>query len=267
MKHPIVNIAVQAARAAGNTIVRAMDRLDTLQISKKSTNDFVTEIDQQVERDIIYYIRKAYPNHSILGEETGETIGENDEYTWIIDPIDGTRNFIHGFPHFAVSIALSHRGVIQHGVIYDPVRQELFTASRGKGAQLNERRIRVSKHTQLEECLLGTGFPYHHSEAHQQAYVNSLQALIPQCGDIRRAGAATLDLAYVAAGRLDGFWELGLKPWDLAAGTLLIKEAGGLVCDIHGGENYFKTGNIVAASPKILKLLLKTVTPHLSGIL
>jgi len=267
MKHPFVNIAVQAARAAGNTIVRAMDRLDTLQVSQKSTNDFVTEIDQQVERDIIYYIRKAYPNHSILGEESGETIGENDEYTWIIDPIDGTRNFIHGFPHFAVSIALSYKGVIQHGVIYDPVRQELFTASRGKGAQLNERRIRVSKHTQLEECLLGTGFPYHHSEAHQQAYVHSLQTLIPQCGDIRRAGAATLDLAYVAAGRLDGFWELGLKPWDLAAGTLLIKEAGGLVCDIHGGENYLKTGNIVAASPKILKLLLKAITPHLSGII
>lgn len=264
MRDPIVNIAVQAARAAGNTIMRAADRLDTVKVSQKRPNDYVTEVDQIVERDIINIIRKAHPNHSILGEESGETAGNDTQ--WIIDPIDGTRNFIHGFPHFAVSIAIAHKGIVQHGVIYDPVRQELFTATRGKGAQLNEHRIRVSKHSQLEECLMGTGFPYRHSPEHQAAYVNSLQALIPSCGDIRRAGAATLDLAYVAAGRLDGFWELGLQPWDIAAGALLIKEAGGIVCDPNGGEDFMKSGNIVAGNPKILKLLLKTIRPHLSQL-
>ncbi len=264
MRDPIVNIAVQAARAAGNIIMRAADRLDTVKVSQKRPNDYVTEIDQQAEREIISIIRKAHPNHSILGEETGEIAG--NDYTWIIDPIDGTRNFIHGFPHFAVSIALMHKSRIEHGVIYDPVRQELFTATRGKGAQLNDHRIRVSKHTKLEECLLGTGFPYRHSPEHQAAYVASLQALMPLCGDVRRAGAAVLDLAYVASGRLDGFWELGLKPWDIAAGSLMIKEAGGLVCDPTGGENYLKTGHIVAGNPKILKSLLKILTPHLGNL-
>lgn len=264
MRDPIVNIAVQAARAAGATIMRYADRLDSIKVSQKRPNDYVTEIDQLVERDIIAIIRKAHPSHSILGEETGETAG--GDILWIIDPIDGTRNFIHGFPHFAVSIAVSVKGVVQHGVIYDPVRQELFTASRGKGAQLNDHRIRVSKHSNLEECLLGTGFPYRHSEAHQKAYVNTLQTLIPQCGDIRRAGAATLDLAYVASGRLDGFWELKLKPWDIAAGSLLIKEAGGLVCDVDGSDNFMKTGNIIAGNPKVLKLLLKNITPFLSDL-
>ncbi|MHB1948674.1 MAG: inositol monophosphatase family protein [Gammaproteobacteria bacterium] len=268
MRDPIVNIAVQAARAAGSLIMRAADRLDTIKVSEKKPNDYVTEVDQLVEREIIKIIHKAHPNHGILGEETGETPGNNfNDVTWIIDPIDGTRNFIHGFPQFAVSIAVSHKGVVQQGVIYDPVRQELFTASRGKGAQLNERRIRVSKRANLEECLMGTGFPYRHSPEHQAAYVQSLQALIPLCGDIRRAGAATLDLAYIACGRLDGFWELGLKPWDIAAGALLIKEAGGMVCDPKGGEDYMKNGNIVAGNPKILKLLLKTISPHLVNVL
>lgn len=262
MKEPIVNIAVQAARAAGNIIIRAADRIDTVKVSQKSPNDFVTEIDKHAEREIIKIIQKAHPSHGILAEESGEIPGNSDT-VWIIDPIDGTRNFIHGFPHFAVSIAVMQKGVVQHGVIYDPVRQELFTATRGKGAQLNEKRIRVSKHAQLEECLLGTGFPYRHSAEHQAAYVESLQTLIPLCGDIRRAGAATLDLAYVAAGRLDGFWELGLKPWDLAAGALLIKEAGGIVCDTDGSENYLKSGNIVAGNPKILKIMLKKLQPYL----
>lgn len=267
MRDALVNIAVQAARAAGNIIMRAADRLDTVKVSQKRPNDYVTEIDQLAEREIINIIRKAHPNHGILAEESGEIPSTHyNEITWIIDPIDGTRNFIHGFPHFAVSIGISHKGRIEQGVIYDPVRQELFTASRGKGAQLNEHRIRVSKHTQLEECLLGTGFPYRHSPEYIEAYVNSLQALIPQCGDIRRAGSATLDLAYVAAGRLDGFWELGLKPWDLAAGTLLIKEAGGMVCDPKGGEDYMKTGNIVTANPKVIKLLLKAVSPFLRDL-
>lgn len=264
MKHPIVNIAVQAARAAGNTIMRAADRLDTVKVMEKAPNDFVTETDQLVEQEIIAIIRKAHPNHSILGEEGGKL--EGNDSMWIIDPIDGTRNFMHGFPHFAVSIAFSFKGKVEHGVIYDPVRQELFSASKGKGAQLNDRRIRVSKHSRLEECLLGTGFPYRHSPEHQTAYVNSLQELIPLCGDIRRAGSAALDLAYVASGRLDGFWELKLKPWDTAAGTLLIKEAGGLVCDLKGGEDYATSGNVVAANPKILKLLLKKLSPHLGHL-
>ncbi len=261
MREPIVNIAVNAARAAGNIIVRATDRLDTIKVSQKHTNDFVTDIDQQAEQEIIKIIRKAHPNHGILGEESGESSGSNDEYTWIIDPIDGTRNFIHGFPHFAVSIAIRRKGMIEHGVIYDPVRQELFSASKGKGARLNEHRIRVSKCSTLQESLLGTGCPTSRPEEEVQAYVNVLQTLYPLCGDIRRAGAAALDLAYVAAGRLDGFWESGLQLWDLAVGTLLIKEAGGLVCDLDSSDNFLKSGNVVAGNPKILKQLLKIVQP------
>lgn len=264
MRDPIVNIAVRAARAAGNIIIRALDRLDTIEISEKSPNDYVTEIDKQAEREIIAIIRKAHPNHGILGEESGKIDG--DDYVWIIDPLDGTRNFIHGFPHFAVSIAVSYKGKVQQGVIYDPIRQELFTASRGKGAQLNDRRMRVSKHTQLKDCLIGTGFPFRHSKEHLEVYTKSLHAILPTCGDIRRAGAATLDLAYVACGRFDGFWEMGLKPWDVAAGALMIQEAGGLVSDFQGGEDYLNTGNIIAGSPKILKSLMTTLSPHLKKL-
>lgn len=262
MKDALINIAMTAARSAGNIIVRALDRLDKINVSEKQPNDYVTEIDQKAEQEIISIIQKAYPQHSILAEESGETTG-NDEITWIIDPLDGTRNFIHGFPQFAVSIAVQRKGKIEHGVIYDPLRQEMFTASRGKGAQLNDRRIRVSTKKHLEDCLIGTGFPHRHNENLVKAYLNSLQALLPICGDLRRAGAATLDLAYVACGRLDGFYEMSLKTWDVAAGSLLIKEAGGIVCDFHGGEDYLKSGDIVAANPKTLKLLLQQIRPHL----
>lgn len=261
---PLVNIAIQAARTAGNTIIRAMDRLDTLEITEKKPNDYVTEIDRKVEQEIIYIIRKAHPDHSILGEESGKTEGNND-YTWIIDPIDGTRNFIHGFPQFCVSIAVSHKNKIEHGVIYDPLRQELFTASKGKGAELNDRRIRVSKRKSLEECLFGTGFAHRHSKERKLAYLNVLSEIIPISGDVRRAGAAALDLAYVACGRLDGFWEMGLKPWDIAAGILLIKEAGGIVSDVNGGENYLETGDVITANPKILKLILPLIKPHMGS--
>jgi len=264
MREPLLNIAIQAARAAGNIIIRAMDRLDKVKITEKAPNDFVTEIDQAAEREIISIIKKAYPRHSILAEESGET--EGDDYTWIIDPLDGTRNFIHGVPHFGVSIAVSHKGRIEHGVIYDPVRQELFSASRGKGAQLNSRRIRVSTRPKLENALLGTGFCYRQSEDYTNAYVDALRELLPICSDVRRPGAATLDLAYVACGRFDGFWELKLRPWDIAAGALLIKEAGGLVCDLDGGDDYLNSGNIVAGNPKVLKLLLKTLRPYFSGL-
>ncbi len=257
MRDPLLNIAIEAARAAGTLITRAMLRLDTVKITEKRPNDFVTEVDQRVEREIIAIIHKAYPSHGIVGEESGEQKG--NDYQWIIDPIDGTRNFIHGFPHFAVSIAVAHKNKIEHGVIYDPNRQELFTASRGKGALLNDRRIRVSDRKHLEECLLATGFAYRHKDKKNPLPGKILQAILPTCGDIRRAGAATLDLAYVACGRLDGFWEMGLHIWDIAAGVLLVKEAGGMVCDLTGGEEYLKTGNVVAANPVIMRQFLKAV--------
>jgi myo-inositol-1(or 4)-monophosphatase len=264
MRNPLLNIAINAARAAGNVIIRSLDRIDSMSFTEKAPHDYVTEVDQQAEREIINIIRKAYPDHGIHGEESGEVLG--NDYTWIIDPIDGTRNFIHGFPHFAVSIAVCYRDKMEHGVIYDPVRQELFTASRGKGAQLNDRRIRVGKRKVLEECLLGTGFPFRHAGSPIQTYMDTLQAVLPISGDVRRTGAATLDLAYVACGRLDAFWEKGLHLWDIAAGVLLIKEAGGIVCDYQGGEDYFHTGNIVTGNPKILKLLLKQIGPFISAI-
>jgi len=261
MHEPLINIAIDAARAAGVIINRAMKRMDTVKIAEKKPNDFVTEVDQRVEQEIISIVRKAYPSHGFIGEEGGEVQG--DDYQWIIDPIDGTRNFIHGFPHFAVSIAITYKNRIEHGVIYDPNRDELFIATRGKGAHLNNRRIRVSSRKQLEECLLGTGFAYRHTDKESAVPGKILQSIIPACGDIRRAGAATLDLAYVACGRLDGFWEMGLKIWDIAAGVLLIKEAGGIVCDLDGGETYLKTGNVVAANPTIIRQLLKSIKPQL----
>lgn len=263
MHEPIINIAIDAARAAGNIMVRALNRLDTVKIIEKAPNDFVTDVDQKVEREIISIIQKAYPAHSILAEE-GSSIKGN-EYQWIIDPIDGTRNFIHGLPHFAVSIAVTYRNKIEYGVIYDPVRQELFTAKRGKGAQLNERRIRVSQCKRLEESLLGTGFAYRHTDKNSPLPREILQSIMPISGDIRRGGAATLDLAYVACGRLDGFWEMGLRIWDIAAGVLLVKEAGGMVCDLQGGEDYLKTCNVVAANPVIMRQLLKTIKPALDS--
>lgn len=260
MRDPIINIAVEAARAAGNLIIRAVKRPDTIKIAEKGPNDYVTEVDQRVEREIISIIHKAYPSHGILAEESGEIKG--DDYQWVIDPIDGTRNFIHGFPHFAVSIAVLHKGKIEHGVIYDPMRQELFTATRGRGALLNDRKIRVSQCKTLEQALSGTGFAYRHHMKDKITPANIFQAMVPATGDIRRAGAATLDLAYVACGRLDGFWEFGLQLWDTAAGILLVKEAGGMICDPTGGEDYLKTGNVVAASPVIMRQFLKLIKPQ-----
>lgn len=264
MHQPIVNIAIEAARAGGNLIIRALKRLDLVKVTAKSANDFVTEVDKRVEQEIIDIIRKAYPHHGILAEESGETPGDG-EYQWIIDPLDGTRNFIHGFPHFAISIGVMHKNRLEHGVIYDPMRQEFFTASRGKGAQLNNRKIRVSARKNVEECLFGTGFAYRHQDKHATAPVAIFNTVLPLCGDVRRAGAAALDLAYVACGRLDGFWEMGLHIWDIAAGILLVKEAGGMVCDPFGGEEYLKTGNVVAANPVIIRQFLKTIQPALQG--
>ncbi|HEY8538180.1 MAG TPA: inositol monophosphatase family protein [Steroidobacteraceae bacterium] len=256
---PLLNIAVRAARRAGEIIVRGMNRLHQLDVRAKGQNDFVTEIDMAAERDIIQTIRRHYPDHAVLGEETGSS--GDSEFVWIIDPLDGTTNFLHGFPQFAVSIAVQRRGRIEHGVVYDPLRQELFTASRGEGAQLDGRRIRVSGHTSLERALIGTGFPYRTNLHWLDSYLAMLKAVMQRTAGIRRPGSAALDLAYVAAGRLDGFWELGLSAWDTAAGSLLITEAGGLVGTLTGGE-YTQGGHIVAGTPKVYPLLLEVLAPH-----
>lgn len=265
--HPMLNIAIRAAREAGNIIARGVERLDTLKITQKSERDFVTNIDIKAEQAIIATLRKAYPNHSILSEECGlDQKSEHSEYLWIIDPLDGTTNFIHGFPHFAVSIALKHNDRIEQAVVYDPIRQELFTASHGTGARLvnnnNSIRLRVSPQKNLEHALLGTGFPFRHPDL-IAPYLETFKAFLPNATGIRRAGSAVLDLAYVAAGRLDGFWEFGLKPWDIAAGSLMIREAGGLISDFVGTENYLESGNIVTGNPKIFKIMLQTIQPAL----
>lgn len=261
--HPMLNIAIRAARQAGTIISRSVERLDTISVKTKAHNDFVSEIDFKAEQEIIDVIRKAYPNHGFLAEESGSQPG--DEYIWIIDPLDGTTNFIHGFPQFAVSIALQHKGKLDQAVIYDPVRDELFTASRGSGAQLNNHRIRVTKRNDLEGALLGTGFPFKQQQ-NLDVYLKTFKALFPETAGIRRAGAASLDLAYVASGRLDGFWELGLSKWDMAAGILLIQEAGGLLSDFAGSDDYFESGNIVCAGPRVFKAMLQKIHPYVDQI-
>jgi myo-inositol-1(or 4)-monophosphatase len=259
----MLNIAVRAARNAGDIIARYSNRIDELTIASKERNDFVSEVDRQAEDEIIAVIRKAYPQHGILAEESGEH-GSGDDYQWIIDPLDGTTNFLHGMPQFAVSIALQHKGRLEQAVIYDPLRQELFTATRGSGAFLDNRRIRVSGQIGLEGALLGTGFPYK-DQQHMDAYLQMFKALAVDTAGIRRPGAAALDLAYVAAGRFDGFWEIGLNPWDIAAGVLLVREAGGLVGDFIGGHDFMKSGNVVAAAPKLFPAMLREIRPYLSG--
>lgn len=255
--------AVKAARRAGQIINRASLDIEQIKVSVKQQADFVTEVDRLAEEAIIDILREAYPGHSILAEESGTSGDSQAEYQWIIDPLDGTTNFIHGFPQYAVSIALAHKGVLSHAVVYDTSRNELFTASKGGGAFLNEKRIRVSKRTRLEESLIGTGFPYRSFE-HIDAYLAIFRELAQKTAGMRRPGAASLDLAYVATGRLDGFWEFGLSPWDMAAGALLITEAGGLVGDATGEQGYLASGNFVAGNPKIFALLLQSLAPHLS---
>ena len=259
---PLLNIAITAAHQAGDIIVRQMDTIDHLKITAKGTDEFFCEVDVKAEQAIMKTILKAYPDHGIIAEESG-THNPDSEVVWIIDPLDGTTNYLHGFPCYSVSIACRIKNRIEHGVVYDPLRHECFSASRGDGAQLNDRRIRVSKQSQLSGALLGTGFPFRNTTIAER-YMPTLHALIGQCAGIRRTGSAALDLAYVAAGRLDGLWEFGLRPWDLAAGALLIKEAGGLVSDLQGGETYLKQGDIVAGNPKVFKSLLQTINP--SGI-
>ena len=251
--HPMLNIAVRAARRAGNTIIRGQQRLDEVAVTRKGHQDYVTQIDRDAETQIIDILRTAFPDHEVLAEESGAS-GKSD-YVWIIDPLDGTLNFMHGYQQFAVSIALAIKGRLEQAVIFDPVRDELFTATRGVGAQLNGHRLRVSRCAHLENALLATGFPVRR-KAELSAYLASFADVLGQCADIRRAGAAALDLAHVACGRLDGFWEFGLKSWDIAAGALLVQEAGGLVGDPGGGERHLEHGDIVAANPKVFRQLL-----------
>ena len=264
--HPMLNIAVRAARSAGKVISRSFEQPDKIEIESKGSNDFVTNVDISAEEAIIETIRKSYPDHTIIGEECGVLKGSDDNVQWIIDPLDGTTNFIKGIPHFAVSIAIKVKGKLDQAVVFDPIRGELFTASRGKGAQLNNTRLRVKAHKSLSGTILATGFPFKHKQ-HSQAYMAMFSSLFEKSSDMRRGGSAALDLAYVAAGRVDGYFEIGLKPWDTAAGELLIIEAGGLVTDFVGGHNHQASGNIVASSTRLLKEILTTIRPHLGDAL
>ncbi|RMD79762.1 MAG: inositol monophosphatase [Gammaproteobacteria bacterium] len=259
MRGPL-NIAVSAARRAGALIARMVDRVDTLEVQTKGHNDFVTEVDRRAEAEIVRTLRKAFPDHAVLAEEEAADGRWRRQRgpLWIIDPLDGTTNFLHGFPQFAVSIALAVRGRLELGVVYDPLRPELFTALRGAGAQLEGKRIRVSRRPGLEGALIGTGFPFR-EPARLDCFLRTFREVLPRTAGVRRAGAAALDLAYVAAGRLDGFWEMGLKPWDLAAGILLIEEAGGLVSDFRGRPDPLPSGHIVAGNPRVHKALLELV--------
>ena len=261
MQQPMLNTAIRAARLAGDLILRSADKVSQLHVDQKGRNDYVSEVDRMAEREIINIIKTAYPDHAILAEESGAHAG--NDYVWIIDPLDGTTNFLHGFPQYAVSIALKHKGKLEVGVIYDPLRDELFTAKRGGGAMLNNRKLRVTQPNSLKGALLGTGFPFK-TDTHLDAYVGMFRSLTTECAGIRRAGSAALDLAYVAAGRLDGYWEIGIMEWDMAAGILLIKEAGGVVTDFSFNDNYVESGNVIAGSPKMHQLMYALIEPHVT---
>ncbi len=264
MPRPAVNVAVRAARAAGQIILRYMNRLDSLAVVEKQRMDFASEVDRAAEAEIIRELRRSFPAHAILAEESGEH--GRAKHTWVIDPLDGTHNYLRGIPHFGVSIALLEDGEPMHGVVYDPLRDELFTASRGDGAYLNDRRIRVSPRSDLGGALLATGFPYR-QRAHLDAQLGMTRALLAQAEDLRRSGSAALDLAYVANGRFDGYFEIGLKPWDMAAGCLLVREAGGRFCDFAGRDGLPDNGNLVAGSVKVADAIVKTIAPELTPAL
>ena len=257
---PMLNIAIRAARSAGDHIIRKMNKLPDLKIEQKGVNDFVSEVDRQAEEKIIETLLTSFPNHGILAEESGEVEG-SEEFRWIIDPLDGTTNYLHGFPHFAVSIACQHKGRLEHGVIYDPIKQELFSASRGDGAMLNNKRIRVTHIKSTQGALLGTGFPFKDHNKLEE-FLKVFSEFFTSATDIRRAGSAALDLAYVAAGRLDGFWESGLSAWDIAAGALIVREAGGITTDYEGNENYLELGQVISGNPKIIGEMLRKIQLH-----
>jgi len=258
----MLTTAVKAARRAGNVINRGARDLDLLTVTAKGPKDFVSEVDHAAEAAIVDTLHAAYPDHAILAEEgTSRDKNANADYVWIIDPLDGTTNFLHGFPQYCVSIALAHKGTITQGVIYDPIRNDLFTASRGRGAYLNDRRIRVSRRQHLRECLIGTGFPFRDG-SFLDTYLAMMRSMIQQAAGIRRPGAAALDLAYVAAGYYDGFFEIGLNAWDVAAGSLLILEAGGLIGDLAGEGDYVYGGQVVAGNPRIFAQMVKVLAPY-----
>ena len=250
--HPMLNVAIKAARAAGNIINRASLDVESVRVSAKQTNDFVTEVDHAAERAIIETLQAAYPDHGLWAEESGrrEGKGRDKGFVWIIDPLDGTTNFIHGFPVYAVSIALMVHGKIEQAVVYDPTRNDLFCATKGRGAYLNDRRIRVAKRALMRECLISTGFPFRPGDQFQ-TYMQMLQDVMPKVAGVRRPGAASLDLAYIAAGFADGFFETGLSPWDVAAGSLLVTEAGGLVGNFTGEADFLEQRECMAANPRI----------------
>ncbi|MFP6817371.1 MAG: inositol monophosphatase family protein [Pseudomonadales bacterium] len=262
----MANMALRAARQAGQIMTRAMDRVDRLHIELKAHNDFVSNVDRESEDAIIEVLHKAYPDHGIFGEEHGESY-PSAEYTWIIDPLDGTLNFLQGVPHFCVSIACMKGRQFEHAVIIDPVCNEEFVASRGFGAQLNGKRIRVSQISRLSEAVLATGIPPGSIAEHLDPYMAMMHDLTGTCRAIRRTGSAALDLAYVAAGRFDGFWEPGLSQWDIAAGTLLVREAGGFVGDLSGGDDFMDSGNIIAANPRCFKAMVQQIRPHMTPAL
>jgi myo-inositol-1(or 4)-monophosphatase len=264
MPRPAVNVAVRAARAAGQIILRYMNRLDSLEVIEKQRHDYVSEVDKLAEAEIIRELRRAYPRDAILGEESGQ-IGKSRN-VWTIDPLDGTHNYLRGFPHFSVSIALVENGEPVVGVVYDPLRDELFTASKGDGAFLNDRRIRVGKRDNLGGALLVTGFPYR-QRRHLDAQMAMTRALLNEAEDIRRTGSAALDLAYVAAGRVDGYFEIGLYAWDMAAGCLLVREAGGRYCDFTGRDGIPETGNLVAGNVHVANAMVKAIAPEVTPVL
>ncbi len=255
--HPLLNIAVKAARRAGKTILQKAYRIDQLRLDVKGARDFVTEVDLLAERQIVEIIHNAYPNHAILAEEE-HTIG-GDNYQWIIDPLDGTTNYIHGIPQYCVSIAVQSQNRLEHAVVYDPVREELFTATKGVGAQLNERRIRASNISKFENALIGTGFPFRELD-NVDLWISIFRELSKRTAGVRRPGSAALDLASVACGRFDGFWEAGLQIWDIAAGALLIQEAGGLISDFKGNQDFLDNGMVVAANSNIYDDLMRMIT-------
>ena len=265
---PMLTMALRAARKGAEVLEKAIQHRDLIKIEEKAKNDYVTEVDRAVEKEIIYHLRKAYQDHSFYGEESGLTEGKNADYQWIIDPIDGTTNFINGIPHFAISIACTHKGKLTHGVVLDPIKREEFTASRGKGAALNGRRIRVSERKSIAGALIATGIPFNDKTMnHIQPYLRSMEEVLQQqSAGIRRMGASSLDFAYVAAGRYDGYWEMKLQPWDMAAGILLVQEAGGFVSDFKGGNDMMESGNVVCAANKVFKALVSITGRHLKSV-
>lgn len=260
---PVVNIALRAARRAGQIIVQAMDRLDRVQVDEKSAADLVTSIDRRAEREIVEILVDAYPRHGIVAEEGGTLRASESGAHWLIDPLDGTTNFVHGIPHFAISIALVEGARVMHGLVFDPVRNEVFSASRGYGAQLNERRIRVSEREELANAVIGTGIPYGDKVVDLAAHGAMVADLAPRCRGVRRFGSAALDLCYVAAGRYDGYFEMQLKPWDIAAGALLVEEAGGFISDLRGHPDILGSGDVLCGNRRIYRELLKSVQPFL----